>query len=60
MNRAWFIFYGLQLGMDRQATLSTPYGLFMDLLACQSVFKGEAKLKREKKVWTLDEFLKLR
>lgn len=60
MNRAWFVFYGLQMGMDRLATLGTPYGEFLDLLACQSIYEGKAKLKKKREIWSLDKFLQLR
>lgn len=60
LNRAWYIFYGLKMGMDRQATLRTIYGEFMDLLACQSIYDGTAKEKKKKKIWSLDQFLALR
>ena len=60
MNRSWFIYYGLKLGMDRQATMNTPYGEFMDLLACDAISKGQAKQKKPKKKMTFDEFIALR
>lgn len=60
MNRAWFIFYGLQMGMDRRATLDSIYGEFMDLLACDAISKGYEKQKKPPKKMTMDEFLALR
>jgi len=46
--------------MTQQETLSTTYGVFMDLLACDAVSKGQAKLKRRKKKISFDEFLAMR
>lgn len=40
--------------------MNTRYGEFFDLLACRSIYKGEAKPKRKRKIWSLDDFLKLR
>lgn len=60
MNRSWFIYYGLSLGMDRKATLETPYGEFMDLLSCDSISKGQARQKKPKKKMTFEEFVALK
>jgi len=46
--------------MTQQETLSTTYGVFMDLLACDAVSKGQAKLKKGKKKISFDEFLAMR
>lgn len=60
MNRAWFIYYGLSLGMTKHEALGTPYGEFMDLLACDAITKGQAKQKKPKKKMTFEEFVALR
>ena len=60
MNRSWAIFYGLSLGMDRQETLDTVYGEFMDLLACQAISKGWSKEKKPMKKMHFDDFIALR
>lgn len=60
MNRSWFVYYGLTLGMSRTETLSTPYGEFFDLLACDDISKGKAKPKKKKKKMSFDEFVALR
>lgn len=60
MNRSWFIFYGLKLGMARQETLNCRYGEFLDLLDCLAISEGRATQKKEKRIISLDEFLKLR
>ena len=59
-NRPWFIYMGLKMGMSRQATLSTPYGEFMDLLACDAIHHGTAKEKHKPKKMDFDEFMALR
>lgn len=49
--------------MDKHATLSSPYGEFMDLLACDAISKGQAKEKknkRSKKPMEFQEFLALK
>ena len=46
--------------MDRTETLITPDGEFMDLLACDSIVKGTAKLKRPKKKMKFEEFIALK
>lgn len=57
LNKSWFIFYGLKLGMSKQETMNCPYGLFMDLLTCLSIYEGNMKPKRLP--MSMDEFLKL-
>jgi len=60
MNRSWFIFYGLKLGMSRADTLNTRYGEYLDLLDCSAIYEGQAVQKKDKQIISLDEFLKLR
>lgn len=60
MNRAWFIFYGLRLGLPRAATLSTEYGEFFDLMACSDIAAGHADQKSKMKRMSFDDFLALR
>lgn len=57
MNRSWFVFYGLQLGMTRQETLDTPYGEMLDLINCLAIYNGGADEKRK---LTFDEIMNLR
>lgn len=47
------------MGMGRQEILETPYGEFMDLIACDSISRGKGKQKKKKKM-TFDEFISLR
>lgn len=58
LNKSWFIFYGLQLGLPREDTLMMRYGEFMDLLACQQIYSGAASVKKTN--WTFDEFIALK
>lgn len=51
---------GLKMGMSRQATMSTPYGEFMDLLACDAIHHGTAKEKHKPKKMDFDEFMALK
>jgi hypothetical protein len=46
--------------MARGDVLNTSYGEFMDLLACDAISKGQAKLKRPKKKMTIDELIALK
>lgn len=59
MNRPWFEFYSLQLGMSRLEIFDLPYGRTMDLIACLSIFNGGAEQKVKKKL-TYDEAMGLR
>lgn len=56
MNRSWFIFYGLKLGMTRQETLLTRYGEMLDLISCLAISNGA----EEKRHMSFDEMLALR
>ena len=62
LNRSWFIFYGLKMGMARRDVLSTRYGEFMDLMSCWAIFNGTATEKKtpQKKHISFEELLKLR
>ena len=51
---------GLQMGMNGQDVLDMPFGLFMDLLACDSISKGGAKQKTKMKKMSFDDFVSLR
>ena len=51
---------GLKLGMDKQAVMSLTFGEFMDLIACDSISKGNAVQKRKPKKMDFDEFMALR
>ena len=46
--------------MTRGDTLSTVYGEFLDLLACDAITQGQAKQKKPKRKMTFDEFISLR
>jgi hypothetical protein len=51
---------GLKLGMDRQTVLRTTYGEFFDLLACDSISKGDSKQKLRPEQMAFDDFVALR
>lgn len=46
--------------MDKQAVMSLTFGEFLDLLACDSISKGNAQQKRKPKPMDFDEFMALR
>lgn len=46
--------------MSKQAVLSSPYGEFMDILACDAIYNGSAKQKHKKKKMEFDDFMALR
>lgn len=62
MNLSWLIFYGHQLHMSRQEIMLTRYGELMDMIACLSIYSGNAKQKKtaRKRNWSIDEALALR
>lgn len=39
--------------------MSTPFGLYMDMIACLAIDEGGAKQKTKKKNYTFDEALAL-
>ena len=49
MNRSWFIYHGHMMNMSRDETMTTRYGEFLDLMACDAIMTGKAKYKRPKK-----------
>lgn len=51
---------GLKLGMDKQAVMSTRYGEFFDLIACDAISRGVEQEKAKLVKMDHDEFLKLR
>lgn len=60
MNRSWFIYHGHMMNMSRDETMTTRYGEFLDLMACDAIMNGKAKYKRPKKKMNHDEMLKVR
>ena len=44
-RRPGCLFYGYQLGMSRREILTTRYGEFLDILSCQAVANGAARIK---------------
>ena len=46
--------------MDKRETLLSPYGEFMDLIACDAIYKGQAKQKRPKKKLKFEDFIALK
>lgn len=58
MNKSWFIYYGLRIGLKKREVLTAPYGEFADLLACYFIDTGRAEPKKKK--LTMEEFLRLR
>lgn len=57
LNKAWYLFYGYQIGLSRQETLTTIYGEFMDLISCLSIYNGA---DQKKKKIDFDEVINLR
>lgn len=51
---------GAQMGIDQQAVMAMPYGVFMDLMACDAISKGTAKEKTKARPMDFDDFLALR
>lgn len=47
MNESWFVFFGHQLGMSRQETLSTRYGEMLDMISCLAIYNGGADEKQD-------------
>lgn len=45
--------------MNRQEVMWYPYGEFTDLLACLSIYEGNAKPKKVKQTVDFAEFIKL-
>lgn len=58
MNLAWFVYYGLRLGLTRGETIVLRIGEMMDLIACDQIYNGIAEPKKEE--MPFDEVLKLR
>lgn len=58
MNRSWYLFYGRKLGMSKREVLATPYGEMLDMIACLSIYEGNAKPKKEK--MKFEDIMKLR
>lgn len=44
--------------MGKQEILCTPYGEMLDMIACLSIYEGNAKPKKPK--MTMEEFMKLK
>lgn len=42
--------------MNRQETMSTPYGEFMDMIDCLAIENGANQVKKK---WTFDEVMRL-
>ena len=57
MTRSWLLFYGYQIGMNRQEVMTTRMGEMMDLIACLAISHGA---KEEEKKMDFDEFMDLR
>lgn len=60
MNRSWFIFYGLQIGLSRQEIMTTRVGEMLDLISCLSIYNGGSKLKKERKRMTYEEVMAMK
>lgn len=59
INRAWFLFYGAQIGLSRQEILNCPYGEMMDMISCLSVYNGNAEVVEKKKPKTFDDVMSM-
>lgn len=46
MTAAWFLWYGMAIGMSRDETLDIPYGELLDMIAIQQIKCEGAKLRR--------------
>lgn len=46
--------------MNRQEVFWYPYGEFLDLLACLSIYEGTAKPKKKREYMDFTEFMKLK
>lgn len=60
INRAWFIFYGHELGMSRDETLDTIYGEMVDNISLLAVYNRTAEIVEEKKKPSFDEIMEMR
>jgi len=47
------------MGMNRQEVLNSPYGEFMDLISCLSVYNGNAEVVEKKKAKTFDDVMSM-
>lgn len=48
MTVPWFLFYGRKhFGMQKQEIMCTRYGEMMDMISCEDVENGTAKVKRK-------------
>ena len=47
------------MGMNRQEVLNSPYGEFVDLISCLSVYNGNAEVVEKKKPKTFDEVINM-
>ena len=55
LTKAWLLFYGIhEFGMTREQVLTYPYGEFIDLISCLSIYNGGAE---EKNKLSFDEVL---
>lgn len=57
MTRPWLLFYGHQIGMNRQEIMTTRIGEMLDLISCLAVYHGA---KEAEKKMSFDEFMALR
>lgn len=60
MNLSWYLFYGRKIGMSKREILVTEFGEMMDMIACLSIFDGNAVPKRSRTITSFDEAIKLR
>ena len=59
MNLAWYIFYGLKLGLSRNEAINTPFGEMCDLIACYQIDNGLAVPETVKQTYTLMKALEI-
>lgn len=60
MNRSWYLYHGYQIGMNREETLTTRVGVFMDLMACDGIVHGHLDYKRPARRMSEDELMTVR
>lgn len=46
--------------MTEQEVLNTRYGEMLDMISCFAIYKGSARLKKQKKKMTFEDAIELR
>ncbi len=58
MSVAWYVWYGLRMGLSREQALTIPFGELCDLIAVEQIKVENAKRKKTKAEET-EEFFAL-